>query len=369
VQRPRVLFFSPVADFKGGAERSLLDLMSNPFIDAEIAIPRGGPLSDYFAARNIPCHIVEFGAVENVRRPFKPRDGLAVLGDAFEAARQLKRICKESGIDLVHSNGLKAHMINVMARRLGGVPAITHIRDIANTGIEETTWRGLQLASDRMILVSRACWAGGTLPRNVRVIHNGVSCPEEERPSSKELARPVAPLVLGFVGRIHPAKGLHLLLRWINDVRGLGILVELVVRGKFADEARGYEQQIKDQLAKLRLTDCVRFDGFVDAPNKVYEGIDIVCVPSITPDPFPRAVMEAMGRGKIVIATPSGGIPDMIDHTRNGFLAINNCLNEVCHGFRLTPEEWNRWFDAPISEIEATYRKWLTLKRTHGGIR
>src|SRR5215469_7723686 len=53
----------------------------------------------------------------------------------------------------------------------------------------------------------------------------------------------------------------------------------------------------------------------------------------------------------------------------NGFLAINNCLNEVCHGFRLAPEEWNRWFDAPISEIETTYRKWLSLRGTHGGIR
>jgi len=39
--------------------------------------------------------------------------------------------------------------------------------------------------------------------------------------------------------------------------------------------------------------------------------------------------------------------------TGNGFLAINNCLNEVCHGFRLTSEEWNRWFDTSISEVEA----------------
>jgi len=43
--------------------------------------------------------------------------------------------------------------------------------------------------------------------------------------------------------------------------------------------------------------------------------------------------------------------------TGNGFLAINNCLNEVCHGFRLAPEEWDRWFDTSISEVEATYRR------------
>ena len=53
----------------------------------------------------------------------------------------------------------------------------------------------------------------------------------------------------------------------------------------------------------------------------------------------------------------------------NGFLAINNCLNEICHGLRLSPQEWDRWFDTPIDEIETTYHKWLKLKGTHGGIR
>ena len=63
--------------------------------------------------------------------------------------------------------------------------------------------------------------------------------------------------------------------------------------------------------------------------------------------------------------------PNIDDRTEsgNGFLAINNCLNEVCHGFRIAPEEWNRWFDTPMCEIESTYRKWLTLKGTTGGIR
>ena len=53
----------------------------------------------------------------------------------------------------------------------------------------------------------------------------------------------------------------------------------------------------------------------------------------------------------------------------NGFLAINNCMNEVCNGFRIAPAEWNRWFDSPKSEIEFTYRKWRELRGTQGGIR
>jgi len=57
------------------------------------------------------------------------------------------------------------------------------------------------------------------------------------------------------------------------------------------------------------------------------------------------------------------------NETSNGFLAINNSLNEVCHGFRIPPEEWTSWFDTPKSEIESTYQSWLALTGTSGGIR
>jgi len=53
-----------------------------------------------------------------------------------------------------------------------------------------------------------------------------------------------------------------------------------------------------------------------------------------------------------------------------GFLAINNCLNEVCHGFYITDEDWRTWFDAPMMEIKGTYLTWLSLRGlSSGGIR
>lgn len=43
------------------------------------------------------------------------------------------------------------------------------------------------------------------------------------------------------------------------------------------------------------------------------------------------------------------------DESGTGFLAINNCMNEVCHGFRIEPSKWGLWFDTPMSEIESAY--------------
>src|SRR6266478_180229 len=48
-----------------------------------------------------------------------------------------------------------------------------------------------------------------------------------------------------------------------------------------------------------------------------------------------------------------------------GFLAINNCMNEVCNGIRIPQEEWGDWFTRARSEVADSYRKWLG-RRTRG---
>ena len=63
--------------------------------------------------------------------------------------------------------------------------------------------------------------------------------------------------------------------------------------------------------------------------------------------------------------------PNIYDHDEdgNGFLAVNNCFNEVCHGFKIEAADWKDWFDCPKIEVESTYRKWRSLSGTSGGIR
>jgi glycosyltransferase involved in cell wall biosynthesis len=311
----RVLFLSPVPDFKGGAEQSLLDLMRNPRIEPLLVVPAAGQLSAHAAGNSVPVEVLEFGGISDIRRPFRISHGIRVMAQLFSVARQLVDICRRRRIDIVHSNGLKAHAIAVTARLLGGRPCVTHIRDIANTRTERVVWKSLQLLSDQMVLVSRACWPARKLPRNVHVTYNGFRVPEAERAQP-----PNSELVLGVVGRIHPAKGLHVLLSWMAETGSASRPFRLIVRGAFARETPDYEREIADQIQALALADRVACEGFVADPDGVYSGIDVVCVPSTAPDPLPRAVMEAMGRGLVVLAAPCGGIPEMIVHGDNGFL-------------------------------------------------
>ena len=313
-----ILFFSPVPDFKGGAERSLMDLVRNPNITPHLVVPAEGPISQTARELGIPVRILDFGAISEVHRPFRIRDGVAVARDLVKAALKLKSICQDLGVAIVHSNGLKSHAINVTARALGGLPAVIHIRDIANSRVESLTWKLLQLGATRTVLVSRACWSQPILPPSVVVIHNGIS------PQPEIVHKPSADgMRVGFIGRIHPHKGLHSLIDALAIANSEGEDIRLTVRGAFAEETPNYRQETDSQIRNLHLKDRVTFEGFISDPSKVYEGLDVVCVPSELPDPLPRSVMEAAARGLVVIAARSGGVPEMLTNGVNGYIVDN----------------------------------------------
>lgn len=80
----------------------------------------------------------------------------------------------------------------------------------------------------------------------------------------------------------------------------------------------------------------------------------------------PRLGLTAEGLHAIIEQWPD--IADY-DEDSDGFLAINNCLNEVCNGFEVPRSEWSLWFDCSIDEVRATYQAWLMLRGTSGGVR
>lgn len=336
--KPCVVFLSPVGYFKGGAERSLQDLLSNPDITPILLAPEDGPILDAGRKKGIPSQVLDFGSVNSIRRPFTFSKGFTALLSLYKAAVNLKRLARTQNARAVHSNGLKAHMINCCARWLGGPKAIIHIRDIPYTKPEKLVWKIMYFMCDHMVLVSAACWPGQKLPPKCTVIHNGINVPEILPASQTNLRGSL--LTLGFVGRIHPAKGLHLLLDWLAQALEEGNLLRLSVRGSFSDDSPEYEDRIKTQIKKLDLSNHVEFLGHIEDPSRVYQGLDVVVVPSEVPDPLPRSVMEAMAQGLIVFGYPAGGITDMIENSHTGYLIHNsetfcNALREISNNSQI----------------------------------
>jgi glycosyltransferase involved in cell wall biosynthesis len=120
-----------------------------------------------------------------------------------------------------------------------------------------------------------------------------------------------------YVGRLHPLKGVDVLIRAMHYVRK-HVDLKLVVIGP------GDQRPYRGLAEKLGVKDHIVFLGYVDEETKIgaIDGSLGVVIPSVSSyvEVYPMAVSEAWARGKPVIATSVGGIPYRVRHLVNGLL-------------------------------------------------
>jgi glycosyltransferase involved in cell wall biosynthesis len=307
--RPVVLFVSAVADRKGGAETVLLDMLRNPGIRPVLAVPGSGQLATMAALMGVPIEFYDLGAVSAVRRPLRPIDAMRAGRDAARAARRIASIARVTGAEIVHTNGLKVHMIGCLAHLIYGTPVLVHQHDVPYTAAERTIWRLFLHSARRTVAANDVCLppVGTRAARQAGVVLQGLSDP----PAGSARVLPDRP-VIGFVGRIHPFKGLHLLLEWFEAAADRHPHVDLLVRGNLSDEGATYWAAMQPQFDRLVTAGRCRIEGWRPLGEDPLLDIDILAAPSAVPEAGPRVVMEAMARGIPAIGALSGGALQMI---------------------------------------------------------
>jgi glycosyltransferase involved in cell wall biosynthesis len=65
----------------------------------------------------------------------------------------------------------------------------------------------------------------------------------------------------------------------------------------------------------------------------LYAAADVVIAPSLE-DNLPNVILEALGCATPVVAFAAGGIPDAVDHQRNGYLAPVGAADELARGIQ-----------------------------------
>ena len=121
-----------------------------------------------------------------------------------------------------------------------------------------------------------------------------------------------------YVGRLHPLKGVNILIKALRHIIENSINLKLVIIGP------GDTKPYRELAQKLNVDKNVLFLGFVDEETKVcaIDGSLAVVVPSVCDyvEVYPMIISEAWARSKAVIATRVGGIPYRVKHMENGLL-------------------------------------------------
>ena len=121
-------------------------------------------------------------------------------------------------------------------------------------------------------------------------------------PSSSAIVRHEASTVMrfGYLGRLHPTKGLDLLIDEFKLAR-LGSSAELVIAGEGESE---YEESLKSRSSGSQIL----FLG-QQRPSEFFARIDALIVPSLWAEPLARVIFEAYAHSIPVIASDRGGSP------------------------------------------------------------
>ena len=132
------------------------------------------------------------------------------------------------------------------------------------------------------------------------------------------------PFTIGYLGRIAPEKGVHLLADAYHRLRAGGRLEgsRLELAGWVGPEHRGYLDRILDTARERGLDDAVRYRGVLELEDKVafLRRLDLFAVPATYDDPKGLSLIEAMACGTPVVASNRGTYIELIERTGGGVL-------------------------------------------------
>jgi colanic acid/amylovoran biosynthesis glycosyltransferase len=158
----------------------------------------------------------------------------------------------------------------------------------------------------------------------VIVSRMGADVGEQARVSPAAPESVGAGLKLLAVGRLHAVKDHAFLVRACAQLKALGVNFECSIAGK-GPERRNLESLVR----RFGLENQVALLGFVpdEQMDSLYDRADVVVLTSRS-EGIPVVLMEAMARGKIVLAPDITGIPELVMAGKTGFLYEAGSLDD-----------------------------------------
>ncbi|HWR13926.1 MAG TPA: glycosyltransferase family 4 protein [Terriglobales bacterium] len=324
-----IAFLNPSGQL-GGAELCLLDMLaflhqSRPEWRLTVILGEPGPLSSRAAALadvqvlRFPQRVASLGDSGATGRSALFASTLRAAPAAIAYRRKLRATLHGSNPDIIHTNGLKMHLLGAWAKPRNA-KLIWHVHDYASSRpIMARLLSRFQSQADLVIANSESVAQDirKLLPgKKVVPILNVVDL-NEFSPQGPILPTPgIAPgtVKVGLVATMAWWKGHRLFLDALAKLDRRLNVHGFVIGGALYQTASQQQSvnSLKEYANRLGIADRVTFTGFVDNPAAAMRMLDVVVHASTEPEPFGRVIVESMGCGKPVISSGKGGAAEVL---------------------------------------------------------
>lgn len=254
--------------------------------------------------------------------------------DLFKAYRQLKKLIREGGYQIIHCHGARGNLMGALLRRATGLPVVTTVHsdyrlDYLGRPFSRLTYGTINTIALRLLdyrigvsdamtdlLISR-----GFDPDKLFTIYNGVDftprIPALERMEyfhSVGLEADEDSVVVGIAARLNPVKDIATL------VRGFALAYRECPKLRLLIAGDGEQMAMLKGLAKeLGVERQVCFAGWIHDTDSFYHAIDVNTLTSLS-ETFPYSLTEGARAALPTVASRVGGVPYLIEHGIHGFL-------------------------------------------------
>ena len=246
---------------------------------------------------------------------------------AVNVAR-LMALCRREGVQLVHARSRAPAWVALGAARRLGLPFVTtyHGSYSGRTGIK-VLYNSVMARGD--VVIANSHYTADLIGRlhaeqagdRVRVIHRGTDLAAftpvavgAARVEALRRAWGVAPheRVVLLAARLTAWKGHRVLIDAAARMRDQGLTDLAVVLAGDPQGRTSYERELDALIAARGLDGIVRRVGHCTDMPAAFRAASVVAVPSVEPEAFGRAAVEAQALGTPVVVSDLGAVPETV---------------------------------------------------------
>jgi len=314
----------------GGAETSLRELLANvrsrePGWDLRLIVGSDGPLVEIarqlglqVTVAALPPLLARLG--DGGRRAAAFGQQLGAIAATVRYVRELAALLRAIQPDIVHTNGLKMHVLGACALPRGAA-LVWHIHDYVSA--RPMMRRLLRLFTGRCATAvansASVCSDLRSLYPQLKVtaVYNAVDL-KRFAPAGRQLdldglcglpAAAAGTVRIGLVATFAHWKGHKIFLEALSRLGSAAPVRGYIIGGPIyqTSGSQWQMQELQEEARKLGVSERVGFTGFLEDTPAAMRSLHIAVHASTRPEPFGMAIIEAMACGKPVIVSRAGG--------------------------------------------------------------